>query len=35
MNAESVVAGLKAIPNDPAAKYFAAKAADVPAFAGK
>ena len=35
MNAESVIAGLKALPNDPLAKYFSAKAADVPAFAGK
>ena len=35
MNAESVVAGLKALPNDPVAQYFSAKANAVAAFQGK
>ena len=35
MNAESVVAGLKALPNDPAAKYLSAKADSVQAFVGR
>ncbi|HMH14369.1 MAG TPA: glycoside hydrolase family 88 protein [Edaphobacter sp.] len=32
MNAESVIAGLKALRNDPAEPYFSAKAATVPPF---
>ena len=35
LNAESVVAGLKALPDDPVANDFSAKAATVPASAAK
>jgi hypothetical protein len=34
LNAECVVAGLKALPHDPVARYFSAKGKAVAAYAG-